>query len=185
MHLIGLLGRSRSGKDTVAHILLDALKPTNYRLRHISKPLKDALKSMYGYDDSHVFGKMKDVRDLRYDKTPRDLCHEWNQKLASMHGPDFLVRRTFDDYDAHVQIGEQVPHWIIPDVRYPHDCDAIQARGGIIWKITRADLPFKLSHEDHIDRLDGDACIQNSADINALRESVLRILNQTRKTHPT
>lgn len=70
--LIGMLGKARCGKDTVAQMIRGA-RP------HVScvafaKPMKDFCKLVYDWSDDHVYGHLKDVPDERY---PRP-CKECN-----------------------------------------------------------------------------------------------------------
>lgn len=172
MHLIGLMGRSRVGKDTVAGILMDVLKPTPFEKVHIAQPLKEALSCVYGFGHSQLFGNSKDQVDLRYNQTPRELCSGLSHFLMNTHGPDFLVRRTFERYDSARESRGVPPFWIIPDVRFQHDYDAIKRRGGVVWKITRMHVPIYITHESNIDGLPCDAVIHNDADIHTLREMI-------------
>lgn len=184
MNLIGLLGRSRSGKDTVAGILCSLLKPMPYQRVHIAGGLKKALRELYGLNDDQLFGHLKDITDDRYNKSPRDLCRFWSQNMRTMHGEDVFTRRVFEEYDTYRAKNGVLPFWIITDVRYKHDCDAIRKRGGMIWKITRTPLPIDVPGECHIEQLPHDAHIHNNADLVALREAVKQQLSLTRLTHP-
>lgn len=183
-HLIGLMGRSRVGKDTVAEMLKELLKPAPFETVHIARPLKDSLAAIYGFNHAQLYGDPKDVVDPRYQRTPREMCASLSHFLMDKHGKDFLVRRTFERYDMHRTQHGAHPFWIIPDVRYMHDYVAIKRRGGLVWKITREDMPLHLACENHIDLLPCDAFIRNDADLKALRH-VLRALIEMERTKRT
>ena len=181
MTIIGLLGRSRCGKDTIARILCDLLAPTHYDCVYIAKPLKDALASVYGFNEQHLYGHLKDVKDERYDMTPRDLCRYWSRNLMEMHGPDYFCRRLFKTmYDD----ARPTPRWVVADVRYKHDCDAIQERGGVIWRVERTPLPLVVAGEAHIDLLPYDVLVQNNRGLDELEARVKAALQKTHETHP-
>ena len=71
--LIGLLGRSRVGKDTVADALVAALATFGARAEiwRLSQPLKDAVRSLYGFCENQIEGSEKELADPRYGITPR------------------------------------------------------------------------------------------------------------------
>ena len=169
-NIIGILGRSRVGKDTTAHILRDELykitKPT-FEIRHIAKPLKDSIMTMYHFTEEQMHGNMKDVVDLRYGHSPRELCGIWNHKLSHLHGPRFLIHRFFE---IHTPI--EFTNLIIPDVRFCHDCYEIRRRGGILIKMVREKFPLQLEDEKHIDGLSGDVTISNDEDIESLQNKI-------------
>lgn len=181
MHLIGLMGRCRSGKDTVASILMDLLQPNPYELVHIADGLKAAMRMLYGLHPSQLHGQSKDICDPRYGQSPRDICTLWGKFLMQTHGADFLTQRMFSQYDPRITS----PGWIVADVRYQHDIDAIHRRGGVVWKVERTSLPFKLEQEAHIDNLLVDGVIRNNADLGALRTEIIEHMEQHRKTHKT
>jgi energy-coupling factor transporter ATP-binding protein EcfA2 len=177
--IIGLLGRSRSGKDTVADMLCGLLKPTPFERIYIAEPLKEGMRALYDFNHLHLYGCLKDVTDPRFDMTPREVCSKWSGFVRDIHGHDFFVRRLFERYDSQTI----KPHWIVSDVRYDHDCEAIRKRGGIIWKITRSPMPLNVPGEEHIDHMACDAHIHNTKDIASLRAEVTRLLAKTQQTH--
>jgi hypothetical protein len=141
----------------------------NVETMYIAGTLKDTLRTLYDFDELQLHGKLKDVCDPRYGYyTPRDLCSLWNEKLMEIHGKDFLVKRMFRPYDA----SKIKPNLIITDVRYPHDCEEIRRRQGIIVKVERRHLPIKLSHEEHIDGMYGDITVYNTGDLFSLYRQV-------------
>lgn len=182
MQLIGLLGRSRAGKDTIAEIICTLSKPTPFQCVYIAKPLKDAMANMYGFDQSQLYGPLKDVLDDRYGMSPREICHKWSTHLMKLHGGNFLVSRTFQDYDMFKAKNGVQPFWIVSDVRFTHDCEAIKKRGGIIWKVTRPILPFTIQSESHIDHLPCDEHILNDSTKEQLYKKVEHLLHQGRTT---
>ena len=49
--IIGLLARSRSGKDTVADYIISNYKSYNIVKRRLAGPIKNAVKELYGLND--------------------------------------------------------------------------------------------------------------------------------------
>jgi hypothetical protein len=66
--LIGLTGKARSGKDTVAGYLNNKHMFSHY---WFSKPMKDACRTIFGWDDRHLYGDLKEVVDPVYGISPR------------------------------------------------------------------------------------------------------------------
>lgn len=177
-NIIGILGRSRVGKDTTARIVRELLGSTiPYEIHHIAKPLKDSIMSMYHFSEEQMHGNMKDITDMRYGHSPRELCVIWNKKLAHLHGPTFLIHRFFEEYEQNV-----ATNIIIPDVRFPHDCYEIRRRGGILIKVVRNRFPLQRAEEAHIDQLGADVTISNDSDIETLQQNILEYVVPLIKT---
>lgn len=121
---------------------------------------------MYGLSHEQLYGNLKDVVDLRYGHSPRELCTIWNTKLTHMHGPKFLVHRFFEMQDANPA------NIIIPDVRFCHDCYEIRRRQGILIKIVRTKFPLHIEGEGHIDALAGDITITNNSSLESLQKTI-------------
>lgn len=165
--IIGLVGRSRVGKDTVARLIKQLLPETDFEIHHIAKPLKDSIASMYRLSSEQLHGNLKDVVDMRYGHSPRELCTIWNYKLTHLHGPRFLVHRLFESLDENHK-----NNIIIPDVRFCHDCYEVRRRNGILVKVVRTRSPVLLSEEDHIDQLSADVTIENDSTLEILKNKV-------------
>ena len=52
--IIGLLARSRSGKDTVADYIITNYKSYNIVKRRLASPIKNAVKELYGLNDDDL-----------------------------------------------------------------------------------------------------------------------------------
>lgn len=137
--LIGLVGRARVGKDTVANLFR-----TTHTLRRFAQPMKDAVKVLYGWSDIIIESNLKDEIDNKWGITPRAAMIHMAETTKKFIGPDFFIKRLFRDWKE-----EPI---VISDVRFENEVRAIHERGGITIKITRADVP-KYEFEDHIDHL--------------------------------
>jgi len=131
MRLVGLVGRSRVGKDTAAGFLADT-----HTLRRLAQPVKDACKVLYGWTDLNLETELKEIVDPKWKVTPREAMVHMTKSMQGFMSEDFFARRFFDGWDG--------THIVIPDVRYAHDVDEIHRLGGITIKITRLGGP---SHE--------------------------------------
>lgn len=164
--IIGLLGRSRVGKDTVAAALCTVYP--SYQIIRLSYPLKQAACHLYDYTMDQVEGSAKEQIDPRWNKTPRETIQSLTEYMMQFMGIDFFTRKLFHMYDSK-QIG---PRIIIPDIRYEHDINEIRKRKGIVIKVERPHNPVKHAFEDHIDALQGDYTIINSGTLDELYQTV-------------
>lgn len=173
--LIGLLGRSRVGKDTAANAITVALGADAIRITRLSQPLKEAAKALYGFSHEQVEDAQKELIDPRYGVTPRVCIQKLCEHIMHLHGVDFFSKQLYRQYDLR-HFGHH--HVIIPDIRYEHDIREIRSRGGIIIKIERplsATIP-RHEWESHIDELRGDYNVTNDAGISELEIKINQIL---------
>lgn len=173
--IIGLLGRSRVGKDTTAKCIISVLGDDNTALTRLSQPLKDAVRAIYGFSQEQVEDELKEVVDTRYSTTPRVCIQKLCNHIMSLHGNDFFSRQLFHKYDCG-QYQQKVV--IIPDIRYEHDIHEIHKRGGVVIKVTR-DNPLVPKHEweENIDYMIGDFTVVNNKDVQNIETQVNQILH--------
>lgn len=164
MTIIGLVGRSRVGKDTVA----SALVAQGYTLHRLAQPIKDACASLYDWTPETMETDLKECMDKRWGVSPRRAMVHLTHTMRMHMGPDFFTRRLFDT----IKVGE---HIVIPDVRYEHDIQEIHRRGGMTIRITREHTPDH-EFERHIDTLETTCTVTNNATTQELVKKVLNLL---------
>ena len=166
MTLVGLVGRARSGKDTVAGLLgLPILK--------LAQPVKDAVRVLYGWTDHHIEGNLKDVPDPRFNITPRSAMIHLTDVMKKRHGLDFFSKRLLDIWDGTSAV--------ITDVRYQEDIVVLRQKGAVLVRIERpgcSDHP----HEDGLAAMKVDYVIRNDGSIPELN-MVLNSLRRELKGH--
>lgn len=171
-HIIGLLGRSRAGKDTIADYICNQY-PT-YQIVRLSYSLKKAACCLYDYTMDQVESSSKEIVDTRWNKTPRETIQSLTNYMMSYMGVDFFTKKLFNAYDN----GKYSSHIIIPDIRYPHDIEEIERRGGIVIKVERPNNPVQHSFENHIDTLYGTKTILNDKGIDDLHIKIKNTLEE-------
>lgn len=170
MHIIGILGRSRVGKDTVATFLAESL---GYSISRLASPIKGACRELFGFTAEQMEGPTKEHVDSHIGCTPRE-CMVWlTEHMRAQYGPTFFMDQLFSR-EKNVQSGI-----VIPDVRYASDMEAIRRRGGIIIKVSRKHPEFRHDFEDHIDTLHGDIHITNDGTIEDLRRQCAALFSVT------
>uniref|UniRef100_A0A6C0KUV3 Deoxynucleoside monophosphate kinase n=1 Tax=viral metagenome TaxID=1070528 RepID=A0A6C0KUV3_9ZZZZ len=140
-NIIGLLGRARRGKDTVANYIIK--KYPCYTNIKLSKPIKDAAKSLYDFTYEQLEGSQKEIIDPRWNISPRDAMVFITSTFMNKMGTDFFSKRLFGEFDVRspAEVAAQ-KHIIISDVRYENDLAEIKKRNGIIIKIIRDIEPY-------------------------------------------
>jgi len=156
--IIGLAGRARSGKDTVA-----TLFGKTHRVVRFAQPIKEAVKALYGWSGIAMETDIKDAVDPNWGVSPRSAMVHVAQTTRMFVANDFFVKRLFDSWE-----GDPI---VIPDVRYKHEVDAIHARGGITIKITREGI-HKHDIEFTVDELETTYEITNNGSLDGLRRQI-------------
>ena len=174
MKLIGLAGRARSGKSSIADYLVN-----DYGFQHLAfaDPIRDTIEHVF--DTPHQYSHiLKEAGIPPHGKSYRELAQtlgDWGRGLR----PDFwvlelerrleLIKRGLGD-DLCV---------VISDVRYINEAFWVRQRGQL-WHITRPDQdPSQTrahSSEAGIVPLGGEALIQNTGTLEDLLAHVDRLL---------
>jgi hypothetical protein len=159
--IIGLVGRARSGKDTVANFFR-----ATHSVRRFAQPMKDAVKALYGWSDVAIETNLKDCIDPYWGITPRTGMIHMAESTKQFVSRDFFIKRLFGAWR-----GEPI---VIADVRYENEVRAIHERGGITIKIKRASVP-KHEIEDQIDSLQTTYEVGNDGTLHELRVEIERL----------
>lgn len=173
--IIGLSGYARSGKDTVANIMVEKYGFTKLAF---ADPIREALYKLNPY----IAGGFR----LQYlvDKTGWDQAkddypeiRQLLQRLGAeigreMWGPNFWIRQLVH---RSMRSGERI---VVPDVRYPNEAQAIrEMNNSQIWRIKRPSYAPANSHksETAMDDWKFDQIFMNNGSIKDLQ-----LLLQTR-----
>lgn len=166
--IIGLLGRSRSGKDTISDYIIANYPFHTIEKKRLAQPIKDAVCALYGFKTEQVEGSDKDTVDSKIGISPRAAMVYITNHVMEIMGREFFSKRLFRSAD---QSSSPI---IIPDVRYEHDIDYIRSRGGVVIKVSRLhseEVP-RYEWEDPIDTLEGDVDVHNDGCIEELYTQV-------------
>jgi len=139
--LIGLTGRARSGKDTVAGMLQSAFQ---FKTLAFAAPLKEGLKTMLGLTDEHVHGALKETLIEDFSKSPRQMLQtlgtEWGRLLVHDNIWLTVARRKVDEWrDCGFNVA-------ITDVRFENEAEMIRKMGGQVWHVVRDSAPQVNAH---------------------------------------
>ena len=173
--IIGLVGKSGSGKDTVAGFL----KESGAYTIGLADPLKEFCKEVFDFSDAQLYGPSanRNAIDERWGITPRHalqtLGTDWGRSLH----PDVWLRYAIRRAKVLEAACRTV---VITDCRFQNEAAAIQAAGGEIWKIERPGAGLSGAAGDHaseqeIDRIPAHRFIMNDGSLEDLRAAVIRI----------
>jgi dephospho-CoA kinase len=127
--VVGVCGRRRSGKDTVAGIL-DELY--GYKNVKISSDLKNALKIIFGFDHEQIEGNLKDTVDENWGVSPRQAMQfigteVMQYKIAELlpdMGRKFWIKGFINKHIANGRLGERL--LVITDIRFMHEYNELK-----------------------------------------------------------
>ncbi|WP_025275009.1 hypothetical protein [Haloglycomyces albus] len=168
--LIGLTGYARTGKTTVADILV---RDYGYEHRAFASKLKQILREMnptIGYhnlDELLSDGEEHVKRYPEYRRYLQRLGHACRRHLGATVWIDALVRDWNPSADT-----------VISDVRYLNEADAIRQRGGFIVRVTREGVGPANSHdsETELAEIDHDFELGNNSDASGIAQDVVGML---------
>ncbi len=148
--LIAILGKKKSGKDTVANYLIEKYGFIKYSF---ADPLKKGLQFFFNLKDDQLYNQdLKEVIDTRWGVSPR--------KLFQVFGTD-IFQNSIRDFLPELKINNDPKnHWVnlfkewylselkknpnikivISDARFLHEINMINELGGIVYKIIRPSL---------------------------------------------
>ena len=145
--IIGISGKAGSGKDTAAKMLevLYANPDISYedfsnkkynkfadiQTMHFADILKETVQVLFGigeWETSTQEGKKTTISWIG--KTVRELLQEVGQGLRDAVDPDLWVKALFVNT-------EECTNFIVADVRYPNELEAIKERDGILLRIDK------------------------------------------------
>ena len=168
--LIGIAGRARSGKDTVANFIVAAIGGYRYSF---ADPIRAMLVPL-GVDLSDPYWQARKEEPIpALGVSPRRMMQtlgtEWGRQLIN---PDLWLIM------AHQRLLQNGPGMVISDVRFDNEAAWIRKHGGRIIHVIRPDAKAVEAHasEDGIEMQDTDARLFNSGTLEELQLSVRELL---------
>jgi hypothetical protein len=176
MKLIGISGKKRCGKDTVADILIDIYKDTIKA--SFAAALKIEVARATGFDIKYMDSHKENFR-LLYQGWGTD----FRRKLF---GENYWVNKLhetlqyIDSREEECGIGEHFT--VITDVRFPNEYDYVKSHGGIMIRVVRHNEVTDLHpSECALDNHGFDHIIYNFGTEQQLREAVEKLNLEPKK----
>ena len=131
--LLGIHGKARAGKDTVAKYLVES---HGFMRNAFADPLKRAAQHMFCLTDAQTWDDdLKEVVIPFWGKSPRQLFQLLGTEGGrQVFGEDLWLKRWryhYDQYSPHV-------NYVTPDVRFDNEADLIRALGGTVIHVVSA-----------------------------------------------
>ncbi len=168
MTIIGLTGKSGSGKDAAASHLV--CRYGFVRLA-FADALKAAAKCIFSLSDAQLWGSEKDVTDLYWGVTPgRILQLVGTECMRAGFADDVWIRALCRKLEGR--------DYVVTDVRFPNEAEAIRHWGGKVYRIERpGHVSTRAAHisETALDHYPVDGIIVNDADRGTLGARVAAV----------
>ena len=168
MQLIGLAGRARVGKDTLADYPQQVHGYDRYAL---ADPLRRGLLALFFLEPRHFQGDQKEQPIDWIGKSPRELLQtlgtDWGRTRVA---PDIWLRCAKLEIDRARRF--HATGLVITDIRFENEAQFVRDQGGQVWHLYRADAPNVRSHvsEAGVIEREGDAILHNVGTLEMLYE---------------
>jgi hypothetical protein len=206
--IIGIMGKARAGKDTLATYLgeeFNKQKNSTYIMIAYALELKKRVQRDFDLSYDQLWGDLKEVPDRRYPKpikpfshhppphmdqtlpnshySPREFLQNYGQFFRTMD-PNYWVKALFDTIEE-----KGYKNVIITDCRHPNEVTPIIERGGIVIRITRP-VEGAAQQPDHISEtaldnadLDIDFEVRNDGSLEDLRHQAMQLVDIMTQLH--
>lgn len=138
--LIGIIGKKRSGKDTLADYLIKT-SDKKYVKRAFADPLKDMCRIMFHLSDEQLYGEEKEDIDSRWNVSARQILQQVGTELFRNQLKNVLPELPVQPSDIWVKNFElwfesnKEKNILVPDVRFQNEADIIKKLGGILIEV--------------------------------------------------
>lgn len=183
MKIIGISGRAGAGKDEIAKILR---RHGYYRIA-FADALKGAAQDIFSLSWDQLYGNEKEIVDPRWDKSPRQILQLLGtEAVRGVFGEDTWIKALRFKIEAlREREGEAyngvhtLRGFVIPDVRFVNEADAVRDWGGEVWRVERPGIVAVNAHASEV-ALDDYAAftrtVRNDGTIYDLRDTIAKIV---------
>jgi hypothetical protein len=135
--LVGISGKKRSGKDTMAEVFSEQ----GFEQHALAEPIKDACRTIFNFTDEQLYGDQKEEYDPYWERTPREVMqHFGTDAFRETYGEDVWVDSLLQRLRLRLPAAA-----VVSDVRFPNEVRGIQNASG---EVIRIDASERLDHED-------------------------------------
>jgi hypothetical protein len=171
--LIGVTGRARCGKDTIASYLI---RSYGFERLAFADPVKRAAQEIFALPDSATWDpELKEVVIPFWGLSPRQMFQRLGTDcVRNVFGEDIWLKRWLV---AFINNCEEFD-FVVPDVRFENEAALIRGRGGVIIHVMRQDAPAINPHisEAGVAYKEGDIVLGNNGTIQELQELVQAVV---------
>lgn len=132
MKLIAIHGRARSGKDTLAKLLM---KHEPFIRMAFADPLKQAVAGLFNIPQSTAFSDDKNQMLDYWGLTLRDVLQRFGtEAMRGTFGQQFWIERWLCEYNGYKVKDANV---VITDCRFENEAQAVKQMGGYVVQLSR------------------------------------------------
>lgn len=173
--LIGLSGRARSGKSTVA----DILECVGYTQVAFADALKGAAAVMFGIDEACFYDDDRKEKIIpHWGISPRQMAQRLGTEGGrNVFGKDLWIKRLEQTLsDLH---GLYTANVVVTDVRFDNEAEWVRSKGGAMINMVRPGAPSVTEHasEGGVSSHLIDAVIYNDGSFEELEAKVWRAMS--------
>lgn len=167
--LIGIAGRARCGKDTVAEYLSGRY---GFSRVAFADPMKDIVLDMFGWDDRHRDGVLKEEIDPYWGFSPRQAYQKFGTEFGrALNENMWILMMQHNLKRSH--------NWrtVVSDVRMVNEANWIRRNGILIHIFRQGTIKVnEHSSETPLEVLPSDLAISNNGTLRDLRDAVEAVL---------
>ena len=179
--IIALSGKLGSGKTTIAKRLVSE---HGFRKISFAGPLKEACRAIFGFTDEQLYGSLKKEIDPFWGLSPGRVLQLVGTELFRVH---FDSEVWVKSLIRTVQLEQNIA-WVVDDMRFPNELEAIKKLGGVLIRVERPEAVLDardLAHpsETSLDNYkDWSFVISNDGSMEELIDQVDRLVIELRST---
>lgn len=182
--IIGIIGNKRSGKDTIADILVKEYSFSKYAF---ADPIKEICKTAFFWDDEYINGSKKEVVDPQWGLSPREAMQRIGTELFQIELGKYLPN--FKDVNGNSLWARRFQYWyenindnqnvVVSDVRFSHEYQILKNLDSIFLKVERPQLIHIDTHssESAVNSLSYNYFIENNLGLGDLAIAVHQLMN--------
>lgn len=136
--IIGLGFMARSGKDTVADYLVEQ---HGFKKAAFADRLKAAAGCIFGLSMQQLYGDQKEEIDQFWNDTPRNILQKMGTEcMRRGYRDDIWIQALFRYIELDGWETKEETNWVVSDVRFPNEAQAIKDHKGMLIQINRPEL---------------------------------------------
>ena len=181
--IIGITGRKFNGKDTLGNYLVNNY---NYMKLSYAEPIKEISRILFGFNDEQLYGGLKEIIDENWNTSPRTIMQflgteifrkQMNQVIPDI-GENFWIK-CLEVKMLNILKENPSQKFVICDVRFPNELEAIKKLGGIVIRVKRDLNTNNDTHESekYIENLDVNYEFSNNGTVQQLYDNFEEVFN--------
>ena len=143
-YLLGIHGKARTGKDTIANYLV---QNQGFIRNGLADPVKRAAQQIFMLTDEQTWNdEFKEVVIPYWGMSPREMFQKVGTEGGRMvFGNDVWIKR----WTYHYTTYKDVTNYVVSDIRFQNEADYIRSLGGIVIHVTREGARSLLVGDTH------------------------------------